>query len=446
MKTLMPHQVSGTAFLAERGFAFLWDDPGLGKTLEAVAGADEARARNILVVCPAVVRMNWALEFFENQRIPRDINVVEGFLRAPPGDEVTIVSHDVVGDSAAERKGRGESWINLKAGAPYDLVIVDEHHSFRTYDAARARNLWYPGGLADWTARLWALSGTPVVNSAADLWLPAFGPLKCGLSWWDWCTRYADLKPDPYEGRKPVGLKDAAKLAEFLRPHALRRTTESLGLPLPPLDVVQAKVAVPPAALTQAMAGLEGWSPQRLAQALEERDDLRDAALARVRRVLGLAKASAVAERARALLAGGCGPLVVFFQHTDVRDALHARLSGELGYKVSWIDGKVTSAQLAAARDWFQSGRLDVLLVQTQAGGVGLTLHKSNYCLIAELPWTSVALRQAVKRIHRIGQTRACVAEVLRADGCWLEDALASTVAKKQLASDSLLSLLTTGQ
>ena len=33
------------------------------------------------------------------------------------------------------------------------------------------------------------------------------------------------------------------------------------------------------------------------------------------------------------------------------------------GYTVSWIDGKVTRAQLRAAKDWFQAGRIDVLLV-----------------------------------------------------------------------------------
>ena len=69
MSTLMPHQEVAVPFLAERGFAFLWDEPGLGKTIDAIAAADAVGARKILVVCPAVVRTHWADEFETWQRI-----------------------------------------------------------------------------------------------------------------------------------------------------------------------------------------------------------------------------------------------------------------------------------------------------------------------------------------------------------------------------------------
>lgn len=444
-----PHQISGSEFIAARGASFLWDDMGLGKSRTVVRACDLVGARKILVVSPSAVRMGWAYEFLRWQRIERDITVVEGFPTRVPGDGVTIVSQASLADAPGQKRRRGDSreqqsWDWLAAGAPYDLVVLDEHHELRQYDAIRARNFWYQGGAHEWAPRVCALSGTPLVNSAADLWLPANGPLRHPSTWWEWCLRFCDMKQDPYEGRKPVGIRDPEGLAEFFRPHAIRRTVESVGIELPPLYLSSVELETDQPVLAQAMAMLEGWSEQRLLRALEEKDEIRDAAIARVRRALGVAKAYGAALHVHGMLTRGEGPVVVFFQHTDVRDMLWKMLSGQCGFRVSWIDGKVTRPQFAAAMDWFQAGRLDVLLVQTQAGGVGLTLHRANRCVVAELPWTSVALQQAVKRIHRMGQTRQCLAEVLRLRGCWLEDVLAGVVSRKQQASDRFLSLLTT--
>jgi SNF2 family DNA or RNA helicase len=201
-------------------------------------------------------------------------------------------------------------------------------------------------------------------------------------------------------------------------------------------------LTVPPADIARVMSDLDGWTPDRLRQVLEDNDELRDGAISRVRKALGIAKAEAICVHTEMLLSMGEGPLVVFFQHTDVRKYIHERLSSR-GWKVSWIDGGVNAKQLKAAKEWFQAGYLDVLLVQTQAGGQGLTLTRSHRTAMAEMPWTATAVEQAVKRIHRIGQTRPCVAELLSAPGCWLDEVLSSVVTRKRAASDSLLSLLT---
>ena len=85
-----------------------------------------------------------------------------------------------------------------------------------------------------------------------------------------------------------------------------------------------------------------------------------------------------------------------------------------------------------------------MLLVQTQAGGVGLTLTRAHRAVIVEIPWTAAALFQAIKRIHRISQVRACRADILLAPACWLDEVLSAVVTVKQKASDALLNLLTT--
>jgi SWI/SNF-related matrix-associated actin-dependent regulator 1 of chromatin subfamily A len=273
-----------------------------------------------------------------------------------------------------------------------------------------------------------------------------FGAIGSRVSWEDFCNHYCDMKPDAYLGVKPIGIRNAGELADGLRPFVLRRTIASLGIELPPLVVDRAPLAgVDPAAIGHAMAGLEGWTPERLAAALEQQDELRDSALARVRRALGIAKALPAAAHVESILASGEGPVVVFFQHTDVRKAMHAALAAG-GRVCSWLDGTVTRAQLVAAVDWFQAGRIDVLLVQTQAGGIGISLTRATRAVIVEMPWTATALFQAVKRIHRIGQTRECLAEVLYAQNCWLEDAMGRIVGVKNKAASDLMALLETSK
>lgn len=434
------HQETAAAFLAERRFALLADEPGLGKTRSAIMAADRAGARRILVACPGAVRRHWEAEIRRWQAIDRSIAVEEGFLAAPPGAGVTIVSHAALSDLG--RKDRRGSISCLFEGAPYDLLVVDESQEFRRYAAERTRILLGPDGLASRAAQVWLLSGTPVVNSAADLYPLVFGALRSQVSWLDFCTHYCEMRPDGFNGVKPVGIRNAAELTEGLRPYVLRRTIDSLGIELPPLAIDHRRLAVDPSAVASAMAGIEDWTPDRLRDALAEGDELRDAAMSRVRRALGIAKAEAAAAHVESILASGDGPVVAFFQHTDVRVAMHAALARR-GRTASWIDGKVTARQLAAAKDWFQAGRLDALLVQTQAGGVGLNLVRACRAVVVEMPWTSAALFQAVKRIHRIGQSHACTAEILSASGCWLDEVLASVVEVKRKASGDLMDRLT---
>ena len=217
-----PHQRTGAAFLAERRVALLADEPGTGKTRTTIKAADLIGARRILVACPGAVREHWAVEFEKWSTVPRSVDVIGGFVRSPLGDGVTIVSHATLSDAPSMRKaarpGRGASIVNLLAGAPYDLIVVDEAAEFRQFQAQRTRTLFSGDGLASRTARLWCLSGAPFVNSAADLYPLVFGAIGSRVSWEEFCGHYCTMVPDAYVGMKPVGLRNAAELADGLRP------------------------------------------------------------------------------------------------------------------------------------------------------------------------------------------------------------------------------------
>ena len=433
---LMRHQETGAEFLAMRGFAILADEMGSGKSVTVVRAADIRYAKNILLICPAVVRNHWLNTFQDWQVVDRPIYPIEGVVKQTPPKGVVIVSHA----SLADKK----SVDYIKNAGPFDLVILDEAHLFRKLDAQRTTALMADPGVYQWGTCFWCVTGTPIVNSACDIWPLAYGPMRMGLPWWDFGIRYCEeMRSDNYGMIRPIGMKNTQELANLLRPHVLRRTLAGVGVVLPPLNTMHIPLRTSPDILRRVMADLEGWTPDRMAQALQDNDELHDAAIARVRKALGLAKVDDVALHVHQMLQNKEGPVVVFFQHTAVRERLYELLNGA-GHVVTWIDGKVTPGQSKGAVEWFQAGKIDVALVQTEAGGVGITLHRANRAVTAELPWTAVGLHQSHARIHRIGQTRACLAEIMRANGCWLEESLANAVSRKHRAADELMKLLET--
>ena len=59
---LKSFQRAGVSYLLERRRAFLADEQGLGKTIEALAAIEAADAYPAVVVCPASLKLNWLRE------------------------------------------------------------------------------------------------------------------------------------------------------------------------------------------------------------------------------------------------------------------------------------------------------------------------------------------------------------------------------------------------
>jgi SNF2 family DNA or RNA helicase len=53
----------------------------------------------------------------------------------------------------------------------------------------------------------------------------------------------------------------------------------------------------------------------------------------------------------------------------------------------------------------FQRGETDVLLAQIKTGGVGIDLFKSCIGIMHSMSYSSIDFDQAIKRLHRRGQT-----------------------------------------
>lgn len=131
---LNPHQIEAALFALRSPIskgALLADEVGLGKTIEAglvMCQYWAEKKRKILVICPASLRKQWAIELFEKFNLPSiviDSRVYEEKKEkgaARPFDAAEIVITSMHYASAGHQEIRTIQW---------DLIVIDEAHKLR---------------------------------------------------------------------------------------------------------------------------------------------------------------------------------------------------------------------------------------------------------------------------------------------------------------------------
>ena len=137
-----------------------------------------------------------------------------------------------------------------------------------------------------------------------------------------------------------------------------------------------------------------------------------------LREEIGKAKSQAVIEYVGDLVDEG-RKVVVFYEHNSVFDRLAAGLI-KAGIETAVINGSVTdnprTGNMARTEqvEAFQTGSAMVMLAQTSAAGIGVTLTAAADAIFVQLPWSAGLLKQAADRILRadeISQARALAGE-----------------------------------
>jgi len=158
---LMPHQgqVVAAAAAGHRTF-LLADEPGLGKTAEALLAAEAANAFPLLVVVPNVVKTNWARE--AARWTPRHpATVVQGDGDAVDGfADIVVLNYEVL--------DRHVGWLG---DFGFRGMVVDEAHFIKNKTSQRSQHvLALSDRIRSRTDRplLMALTGTPLINDIED--------------------------------------------------------------------------------------------------------------------------------------------------------------------------------------------------------------------------------------------------------------------------------------
>ncbi len=168
---LNPHQIEAALFALQSPLSkgvLLADEVGLGKTIEAgivLCQFWAERKRRLLVLCPASLRKQWALELQEKFNLPVLVMDSKAYRearrdgRAPLAEKVVLIMSFNFANSLREEV-KAVSW---------DLVVVDEAHKLR--NAYRPSNKLGQGiRWATEDSRKLLLTATPLQNSLLELY------------------------------------------------------------------------------------------------------------------------------------------------------------------------------------------------------------------------------------------------------------------------------------
>lgn len=419
-RKVLDHQHEGSEFLAARDRAYLVDDQGLGKTMQAVRACDLVGARAVGVVCPASVTSVWHDEF-----------AVWSLLV----ETVRVVSYEQAGKLNTE---------------DLDVLIFDEAHYLKNASAGRTKAAFGPrmdgvGGLIERVPRVWALSGTPIPNDVSELYtiLLALYPAAlldsrgARMSRFRFQSRYCTSRSDGVGKVKVTGLKKARipELRSKLAPFLLRRLKERELKDFPELTVSYVSVPTRRLAACDVDASLMAKLRKALASSdpKEELKKLMPVA-ASLRRVLGEMKAAPVADLlAHELKTGRMDAVVVFAWHRQVVKILEQALAP---FGVVTLTGDTPVATRREVVKRFQTDpAVRVFIGNITAAGVGLTLTKACHVAMVESSWRSIDNEQAIDRCHRIGQVRPVSARYFVAADTPDVDVIKVVIAKAKVAA-----------
>lgn len=419
---LYPYQEAGVQWLMRTPRGGLFDDQGLGKTVQAIIAADRLDLRRILVVAPSAVLFNWKREF-QKWSPRRKVDVVtHGRAKLTDGPIVTVLSHALLLNEGIVEQLRG-----------FDLVVLDEAHFFRNPTAKRTRAFFLGReAVARRAPRSWLLTGTPMPNNPTELWsmLAGIAPTRLAhegrmLSYAQWRDRYCVLAPTGYgRGWKIVGAQNTKELKQRLDGFALRRLKSEV-LDLPPIRFTTVGVD------HEGML-VDGGEFEATARGLSPEDALeavaREESFSTWRRVCGVAKAAPAAELIANDLEGGVAKAVVVCHHKEVMDHLAQKLND---YGVVQIRGGMSPAARDANVQSFQTEpTVRVVIVQIIAGGIGVTLTAASDVYFAEQSFVPGDNAQAADRCHRIGQKNPVLVRFLFLAGS-VDEVLVDILARK---------------
>lgn len=411
-----PFQLDGMAFLVPRHGAVLADEMGLGKSMQAISSirllVRTGQARRVLVVCPKGLVSNWTRELAD-WAPELVVAVIEGdpqrrrWQWSLPDVPVKVANYEVV---VRDRD------LVAELGLSFDLVVLDEAQRIKNRGGQTSKAV-----RAITRQRSWALTGTPVENSADDL---------VGL--------FEFVAPGHLSERMPPRAMGAA-----VADHILRRTKEKVLTDMPPRLNRDERIELT-AEQRETYRRAEEEGVLRLADMGREATIQHVFELVlRLKQICNFdtatgesAKLDCLQAELEEVQASGRKALV-FSQWVETLGRLEKSLT-RFG-AIQYHGGMSTQARDQAIHRFRHDPKHSVLLLSYGAGAVGLNLQFSQYVFLFDRWWNPAIEDQAINRAHRIGAAGAVtVTRFLSVDT--IEERIDEVLRKKRDLSDTILS------
>ncbi|MFA5395698.1 MAG: DEAD/DEAH box helicase [Methanogenium sp.] len=397
---LFDFQKIGTGFLCATKSSLLGDEPGLGKSIQALATTVIGEAKRVLVICPSTLKLNWRDEISKWMK-DKKVIVITG-----------------------EKKKRNELWaeeanyhianyeillrdIDEIKKKDWDYIIADEATRISNPKAKQSKLIkTIPA-----KHRI-ALTGTPLNNAVQDIWniLDFCQPNILG-SFWQFTSKYCEK--DRFGGI--VSYKNLNDLKLCVADNMLRRKKNEVLRELPDklyetiyVEFDEEEKKIYEAVKNEIVNELREYAINRvlddkyLSNALVKMIRLKQVtgSLELVSEHRYSSKINALKELLEDIIHNGSKALV-FTQFSEMADILVRELDK---YKPLLISGKVENEDRKLNVDKFQNNEENRVLISTEAGGYGLNLFRAQYVIHYDLPWSISKMEQREGRAHRIGQ------------------------------------------
>jgi SNF2 family DNA or RNA helicase len=434
---IMAHQVEAIDFLLQKKCGLVALEQGLGKSMVAIKAfasvRREGRAEALLIVCPNSLKRNWVAEL-ERFEPGLTVQIVEGSARARRKALATISKNVTV--MSYETARTEITGVLAMLSRKQTVLVLDESHAVKnrfslTSTAVRhfAFNCQYR----------WLLSGTPVTNTAADLYAQ-IGIIAGGRPLGSFHSFLATYGSN--EG--------AAMLKAKIAPFVLRRTKKDC-LDLPDKLFVDIKVELPAwqrKLYTDMRDDLVCQTEKMTGEEFRAYASTALAKLLRLSQILILptephvpVKFVEIDNLVDEIIRSGTDKVIIWSHYVGTIRALVGRYQS-VGCVALY--GEVPAAERQGIAKQFQEdSRVRVLVGNPAAAGTGFTLTAAKYAIYETLSWRYDFYAQSQDRIHRIGQEQPVTYVRLIATDT-IEEVICEALERKAALARALLGDATT--
>jgi SWI/SNF-related matrix-associated actin-dependent regulator 1 of chromatin subfamily A len=440
---LFEYQKIGVMFSSTNKRVLIADDPGVGKSAQAIISSLVLDAKRTLIVCPKYLLGNWVRQlnlWTDRSYIKlgvKEINKIKKRTKTAT-DSILDVNFVVTNYEAI---GKFEPFLDMR----WDNLIVDECHLIKGNDSRRSTLI-----RAIKSEACMALSGTPVINRPKELFpildlvtMGEFGTkgqfanqycdfqlkdqfigLKCPkcearrkkkFEPCPNCRTHAHAEPIIVKVPDDNGASNLDELFVRLKPIMIRRTKAEVLKDLPAKMREETIIDLDDAERKEyelLMSDLEKYL-----KTFRKKDDMEAAKSAKVealtrityaRQFLSGVKARYAADMAIELMRNGRN-VVIFSAFRESTEKVTALITE--GIKEHGINGKAfihmggmgELEQNAAVVDFLKAS-CSSFAATLDSGGVGLDLISASDAIFIDVPFEPPKLSQAEDRLHRLGQ------------------------------------------
>lgn len=406
------HQLDAARFLLEKKKAILADEMGGGKTTSAIIASYNIPGKK-LVVCPASLKLNWQKEILLVDSTAK-IGIVNGkTITDLTGADWYIINYDIL-----------SKHLTSILSTEFTSCIFDECHYIKSINNSGKPTAQRGKATLQITEKIpycFMLTGTPITNKTKDI----FNTLKAinhplSQKWMPFSLRYCNAYKDRY-GWNMDGSSNTNELHEKLKPFMMRRLkSELLELPEKIRSFVPVEINAKEynRLFTEYMAEREGMEK-----------GLQLVKLNALRHLLAIQKISATIEQIENIAVCQDKQIVVFTCYEEVVKQITEKFP-----QAGTITGSDSTEKRQQTVDDFQNKKINIVVCNIIAAGVGLTLTASDTVIFNDFDWTPANHAQAEDRIHRIGQNQKCNIYYMYADNAEMDRKL-SLILEKKLAN-----------